>query len=80
MNDTTLQRELATFRSRLPELLQEEEGRYALVYRSSIDSTWDTYEDALQAGYLHFGLKPFLVQKIERVETVHRFSRDLAGV
>jgi hypothetical protein len=71
-----LEKELATFKRELPKLLKQS-GRYALVKGENVASTWDTYRDAIQEGCRVFGLEPFLVKKIEFVETVHRMTRDV---
>jgi len=53
------------------------DGRYVLVSDSAVVGVWDTYEDALQAGYAQFGLnKQFLVKKIQGIEGLH-FTRDI---
>jgi hypothetical protein len=36
-----------------------------------------TYDDALAAAYRNFGIGGFLVKKIERVESVLHFTRDI---
>jgi hypothetical protein len=60
-----LEREYALYRRELPRLLAENEaGRHALVKGDDL-TIWDTSGDAIQAGYLRFGLEPFLVQKID---------------
>ena len=69
-------KELATYQNKLEELLLHE-GKYVLIGNGELGGVWDTYEDALQAGYQKFGLHPFLVKRIEWAETVHNFSRDL---
>ena len=74
-----LEQELATFKRELPNLLKHS-GRYALVKGDQVDSTWDTYRDAIQEGYRVFGLEPFLVKKIEAVETVYIMSREVRPV
>ncbi len=57
--------ELATYERELSRLLAEgEEGRWVLVQGPSEMSTWDTFADAVQAGYGRFGQTPFLVQQI----------------
>jgi hypothetical protein len=71
-----LEKELATYQKKLEELLPEE-GKYVLIGGEEIAGIWDTYEDALQAGYQKYGLHPFLVKRIEWAETIHNFSRDL---
>jgi len=55
-------------------------GKYVLIGRGKVAGTWDTYEDALQAGYGQFGLDTrFLVKKIEGIERIQFFSRDITA-
>jgi hypothetical protein len=80
-----LDRELRFYRSHLDALLgagDVNEGRYVVIKGSAagvceVAGVRDTFEEALKLGYGRYGLKPFLVKKIERVETIHYFSRDL---
>src|ERR1700719_599438 len=60
--------DLNAFIREVPRLLDEgEEGRYALIDSGKLLSTWDTYSQALQAGYEKFGADGlFIVQKIDR--------------
>ena len=71
-----LEKELETYRKELPRLLAEE-GRFALIRGDRVAGTFSTYADALQAGYAKFSLSPFLVKRIEAVERVLFFTRDL---
>jgi len=71
-----LEKELATYRRKLEELVAHE-GKFVLIHGDDVAGTWDTYEDAIQAGYEKFNLEPFLVKRIEWVETVHNFTRDI---
>lgn len=70
------EQELATYHAHLIDLLADE-GKFILVKGEEIAGPWESYEDALQAGYERFGLVPFLVKKIQRVEPIQYFSRDL---
>jgi hypothetical protein len=72
-----LEKEIATYHLKLPELLAEA-GKYVLIHTDEMAGVWDTYEDALRAGYSRFGLEPFLVKRIEGVEQALYFSRDIA--
>jgi len=72
----TLERELGTFRRILP-TLSGEEGRFALIAGDELLGSYDTYADALQAGYAKRGLEPFLVKQIIAVEVAANFSRTL---
>jgi hypothetical protein len=71
-----LELELATYASKLPELLNEE-GKFALVQGSEVVGVFGTYEDALSVGYKQFGLKPFMVQQIRSIHQAQYFSRIL---
>jgi hypothetical protein len=59
--------EINVYMREMPRLLRDsEEGRYALISGDQVLSVWDTYADALQAGYDRFGLDGrFLAQKID---------------
>lgn len=73
----SLERELATYQRLLPTLTPGNEGRYALIAGDELLGTYDTYPDALAAGYQARGLEPFLVKKISSVEVISYFTRDL---
>jgi hypothetical protein len=63
-DDFALVKELRAFRRELPRLLEQEEGRFALVHEDQLAGVFDTYEDALQVGYEKYQLRPFLVKQI----------------
>ena len=69
-----LERELETYRQKLPELLCDE-GKFALVREDALIGIYGTYGDALEVGYQRFGLAPFLVKQIQLVEPVQFISR-----
>ncbi|MGC8638525.1 MAG: hypothetical protein ACP5XB_01460 [Isosphaeraceae bacterium] len=71
-----LEKELATYNENLIDLLAHE-GKYVLVRGVTIRGPFDTYENALAAGYEEFGLDPFLVKQIHKAEPIQYFSRDL---
>lgn len=72
----TLEHELATYEEHLPELAQHE-GRFVLIHGDDVVDTFSSYADALRQGYRQFGLRPFLVKRIETVEQVHFISRSI---
>ena len=74
-----LKTELETYEREKERLLGESEGKYVLIRGEDVVGTWDTYEDAVKTGYSKFGLAPFLVKQIQRVERVCFFTRDLAS-
>lgn len=76
MNEVPLQRELATYAKKLPELLAQS-GKFALVKGDELIGVYDSYQDALTAGYKQFALDPFLVKRIAPTEQIAYFTRDL---
>ena len=58
-----LEKELAAFANKLPEL-KGSEGKFALVHGDDFVDVFGTYEDALRDGYRRFGLESFLVRQI----------------
>lgn len=71
-----LSQEIATYKRHLPELLGQQ-GRFVLVKGAEIAGIFDSYQDALTAGYQRFKLDSFLVKQITAVERMPYFSRDL---
>jgi len=71
-----LEREMETYIKKLPEL-KDKEGKFALVHGDDVVDVFAAYEDALKAGYERFQLEPFLVKKIEAIETVQAVTRLL---
>jgi hypothetical protein len=74
-----LERELATYKAKLPEL-KEQAGRYVLTQGDRVVDTFSSYDDALKKGYQDFGLKPFLVKRIEAMEQAHFVSRFVTPI
>jgi hypothetical protein len=69
-----LERELQTYKAKLPELLADE-GKFVLIYGKQIIDVFGTYEDAIKAGYEQFELQPFLVKQIHAMEEVQFVTR-----
>ena len=70
-----LEKELETYRSKLPEL-KTQEGKYVLIQGDRIVDTFTSYEDAMKEGYSKFGVAtPFLVKQIQALELAHFISR-----
>ena len=70
-----LEREMETYRNKLPELNGENEGRFVLIKGDQVIDVFSSYDDALKAGYTQFGLQPFLVKKIQAIEQAQFISR-----
>jgi len=64
-----LDREMATFQANLPALLEKDAGRYVLIHGHQIAGVWHTKAAALEEGYRHFILEPFLVPHTVPAET-----------
>lgn len=77
MPNDPLSQAIETFETHRDQLLADSEGKWAVVHGSAVLGVWDTYEDALQAGYATAGLDPFLVKKIEGVEQLQFITRDV---
>jgi hypothetical protein len=72
----SLEKETAVFKRELPRLLAEE-GKFALIIGDSVIGTFESYSDALQAGYAKAGLGPFLVKRISSIDEAAHFTRPL---
>lgn len=72
-----LEKELETYQRLLHGELAAEEGRFALIASDALLGVFDSYNDALTAGYKERKLEPFLVKKVAATEIVAYFSRDL---
>jgi hypothetical protein len=71
-----LEQEQKAYERELPKLLAST-GKFVLISGDVVSDIFDTYHDALKAGYDRFGLKPFLVKQIAAVESVQHFTRDI---
>ncbi len=71
-----LEQEQKTYEQNV-ESLKGQEGKFVLIHGDQIVGVFDTYADALKAGYEQFKLLPFFVKQIRTVENVQFFTRDL---
>jgi len=71
-----LEKELETYKNKLPEL-KAHEGKFVLIKGDKVIDMFGTYEDAIKAGYNKFKLEPFLVKQIHTIEQVQFISRFL---
>lgn len=71
-----LEHELAVYKEHLLELLPSE-GQFVVIKDREIAGIYPTLDEAPNAGYSKYGPVPFLVKKIQRVEPLLYFSRDL---
>ena len=71
-----LEKEMETYQRELPNLLSQE-GKFVLIQGGNVIEVFDTYEDALKAGYKQAGLSPFMVKQIQATEQVQFITRDV---
>jgi len=75
-SSSELEANMEAFQEQLPKLLLTDEGRYAVGRVGDDFSCWDTYGDALQAGYDKYSPKSFVVCQVIRVVEPLIFTRD----
>ncbi len=71
-----LERELRTYQQKLSELITHE-GKFVLICEEKVAGFFDTYGDAVQAGYGRFELKSFLVKQVQSLEQYHSIFGNL---
>jgi hypothetical protein len=74
-----LSKELETYKQHKEELLAAHENKFVVIHKDQI-VIQNTYHEALQIGYEQFGLKPFLVKqitKVERIETINELVAEI---
>lgn len=74
-----LEKELETFKNRLPELKAEHVGKFVLIHGDDVVNVFSSYDDAINAGYSQFGLSPFLVKQVQIVEQSQFISRFVSS-
>ena len=76
---SAIAREQETFRRELPALLATPEmaGRYVLIHGDVVAGPFESFDEALGAGYDRFELAPFLVKQVVSAERPHYFSRNV---
>lgn len=75
MDANILAEEVATYAAQKDSLVRDSLGKYVVISGDKVLGTWDSYEEALEAGYTHVGLKPFLVREVRLVDEVHYIYR-----
>jgi hypothetical protein len=76
----SLDREWAVFQRELPNLLRTptNQDKFVLIHGDAMFGVWNTYEEAVNAGWDRFGLfEQFLAQRITDHETPLSFSRNV---
>lgn len=68
-----LEAEQKTYEAQKEDLLKTHAGQFALVHDDELVGTYTTFKEAYTDGVRRFGLKPFLVQQIQRDEPVAQY-------
>ena len=71
-----LEREIETYRHRLPELLANK-GKFVVIHGDEILGIRDSFDESLRLGYERFVTDTFLVREIRETEPVLFSSRSL---
>ncbi|MEK6873168.1 MAG: hypothetical protein AABW90_04215 [Nanoarchaeota archaeon] len=76
--ENSLEKEIDAFMEKLPSMLKDHEGKYAVFKGNDRLGFWDSYESALQEGYEKLGLVPSLIRKVNReYEIFGRYGKPL---
>jgi hypothetical protein len=71
-----LERELETYRLKLPELLAHK-GKFVVIHGEEVVGVFDGFEDALRRGYERFHDESFLVREIRETEKILFSARSV---
>lgn len=63
---TLFERNVLAYEQQLPRLLQNDEGKYALIRQAEIVGVLESEDAAMTAGYERFGASDFLVKEVLR--------------
>jgi hypothetical protein len=75
-----LETELATYEEHRDELLAVAEGKYVPIKGREVAGVFESKADAITLGYRDFGNVPFLVKRVDRVETPAQFATPLVAI
>lgn len=79
MCSAVLEKELAKYEAVKNELLGTTEGKYVLIRNDEVAGAFDSFPDAVRAGYQKYGNVPFLVKQVAATEMPANFvSNQLA--
>ncbi len=77
MPKNILAEELETYEKNKQKLLEKDRGKFVLIKGKEIVNVFDTQADAVKVGIDKFGNSPFLVKKIQEVDTPQNFTSNL---
>lgn len=79
MKNTTnvLAEEMETYLREKKKLLEQSVGKFVLIKKTTIEGIFESQNDAIKVGISKFGNNPFLVKKIEEIETPQNFTSNM---
>jgi len=77
---TLLDTELHTYELDRERLLTAAENKFVLIRGETVAGVFDSKMDAISQGYQKFGMVPFLVKQVVRIETPQNFVSNLLDV
>ncbi len=75
-----LDKELATYSTKLANLLATSEGKFVIIHDDDVLGTFDTQMDAIAMGYRELGNVAFLVKQVTKTETPLNFVSNVLGI
>jgi hypothetical protein len=76
----SLEKEVAFFEQHREDLVNQANGKFALVKGESLVGIFETQTEAIRAGYRNFGNQPFLVKQIVLADLPLNFTSFHVGV
>lgn len=72
-----LKKELEIYEKEKENLVNKSEGKYVLIKENTIIGIFETEKEALKIGIEKFGNTPFLVKKIELIESKANYTSNM---
>jgi hypothetical protein len=80
MGSAVLEKELTKYETEKARLLSVATGKFVLIRDVEIVDTFDSFTDAVKAGYAKFGNVPFLVKQVLTVDSPANFVSNLLAI
>lgn len=78
MTGAPLAEESRTFEANRARWAEEHDSEFVLIRGTKVVGFYPTNEQALSAGYTHFGVAPFFVKQVSQRAQAHFISRAVA--
>lgn len=80
MGAAVLEKELAKYEAERSNLLPTTEGKFVLIRGDELAGPFDSFADAVKAGYAKFGNVPFLVKQVSLADSPINFVSNLLAI